>query len=159
MILASCNIISSNLFPDECLLKCQYVAYQLILQAGVYFYKAKFAFFTGHDHLAPVVDAGHLGVELILLNRTFHMDRSLNQSVTNIFEYPNIRIFLIQIYIRTFVRINILIRIYSDIRSCQFFDMNIFGHSFVSKNYSNIFVKASTLFTKPIYSHFKALKH
>ena len=69
----------------------------------------------------------------------------MDQSVTNIFKYSNIRIFSIQISIRTFVHINFLIRIYSDIRSCQFFDTNIFGHSFISKNYSNIFVKASTL--------------
>ena len=33
--------------------------------------------------------------------------------------YSNIRIFLIQIFIRIFVRIEILIRIYSDICSCQ----------------------------------------
>ena len=53
-----------------------------------------------------------------------HDDRTiemmlLDQSVTNIFEYSNIRIFSIQIFIRTFVRIN-------------FLDTNIFGYSFVS---------------------------
>ena len=51
----------------------------------------------------------------------------LKQSVTNILKYSNIRIFLIRIYIRTFVRINFLIRIYSDIRSYHFLDTNIFG--------------------------------
>ena len=48
----------------------------------------------------------------------------LNQSVTNIFEYSNIRIYWSRIYIRTFVRIN-------------FSFTNIFGHSFVS----NLFVR------------------
>ena len=46
------------------------------------------------------------------------------QSVTNIFEYSNIRIYWSRIYIRTFVRIN-------------FSFTNIFGHSFVS----NLFVR------------------
>ena len=41
------------------------------------------------------------------------------QSVTNIFEYSNIRVYWSRIYIRTFVRIN-------------FSFTNIFGHSFVS---------------------------
>ena len=53
----------------------------------------------------------------------------LIQSVTNIFEYSNIRIYLLQIFIWTFVLVN-------------FFDANIFGHSFVSnlivRIYSNI---------------------
>ena len=48
----------------------------------------------------------------------------LHQSVTNIFEYSNIRIYWSRIYIRTFVRIN-------------FSFTNIFGHSFVS----NLFVR------------------
>ena len=48
----------------------------------------------------------------------------LYQSVTNIFEYSNIRIYWWRIYIRTFVRIN-------------FSFTNIFGHSFVS----NLFVR------------------
>ena len=46
------------------------------------------------------------------------------QSVTNIFEYSNIRIYWSQIYIRTFICIN-------------FSFANIFGHSFVS----NLFVR------------------
>ena len=44
---------------------------------------------------------------------------NLDQSVTNIFEYSNIQIFLIRIFIRVFVPIIFRIRIYSDIRSCQ----------------------------------------
>ena len=48
----------------------------------------------------------------------------MNQSVTNIFEYSNIRIYWSRIYIRTFVRIN-------------FSFTNIFGHSFVL----NLFVR------------------
>ena len=60
-------------------------------------------------------------------------DGVLDQSVTNIFEYSNIRIFLIRIFIRTFVRIIFCIRIYSDIRSYRNFVTNIFGYSFVSK--------------------------
>ena len=50
--------------------------------------------------------------------------RFLHQSVTNIFEYSNIRIYWSRIYIRTFVRINVSFT-------------NIFGHSFVS----NLFVR------------------
>ena len=49
---------------------------------------------------------------------------SLAQSVTNVFEYSNIRIYWTRIYIQTFVRIN-------------FSFTNIFGHSFVS----NLFVR------------------
>ena len=49
---------------------------------------------------------------------------SPDQSVTNIFEYSNIRIYWSRIYIRTFVRI-------------KFSFTNIFGHSFVS----NLFVR------------------
>ena len=41
--------------------------------------------------------------------------------------------FSIRILIRTFVRVNKLIWIYSDIHLCNFVDTNIFGHSFVSK--------------------------
>ena len=41
--------------------------------------------------------------------------------------------FSIRILIRTFVRVNKLIWIYSDIHSCNFVDTNIFVHSFVSK--------------------------
>ena len=52
--------------------------------------------------------------------------------MTNIFEYSNIQIFLIRIFIRVFVRIIFWIRIYSDIRSRQDFYSNIFGYSFVS---------------------------
>ena len=37
-------------------------------------------------------------------------------------------------YIRIFVRVKKFIQIYSDIRSCHFHDMNIFGYSFVSKS-------------------------
>ena len=58
--------------------------------------------------------------------------------------YSNIRIFLIRIFIRTFVRIIFCIRIYSDIRSYQNFVTNIFGYSFVSKfwyEYIRIFVR------------------
>ena len=56
----------------------------------------------------------------------------LNHSVTNIFKSLNIKILSIQISIRTFVRISLLIQMYSDIRSYKFVDTNIFGHSFVS---------------------------
>ena len=38
-------------------------------------------------------------------------------------------------YIRIFIRIAFLIRIYSDIRSYRFLDINIFEYSFVSKIY------------------------
>ena len=48
--------------------------------------------------------------------------------------YLNIRIFSTRIFTRIFVRIKILIWIYSDIRSCHFLDTNIFGYSFVSKS-------------------------
>ena len=61
--------------------------------------------------------------------------RSPNQSVTNIFEYSNIRIFLIRIFIRVFVRIIFRIRIYSDIRSCQ-----LFGYEYI-----RIFVRGKIL--------------
>ena len=54
---------------------------------------------------------------------SFGFNSAPEQSVTNIFEYSNIRIFSIRIFIRTFVRIN-------------FLDTNIFGYSFVSKSYS-----------------------
>ena len=57
------------------------------------------------------------------------------QSVTNIFEYSNIRIFLIRIFIRIFVRIIFWIRIYSDIRSCQ-----LFGYEYI-----RIFVRSKIL--------------
>jgi len=50
---------------------------------------------------------------------------------TNIFVYSFVLIFCYE-YIRIFVRIKILIRIYSDIRSYLNFDTNIFGYSFVS---------------------------
>ena len=50
----------------------------------------------------------------------------LEQSVTNIFEYSNIQIYWSQIYIRTFVRINFSL-------------MNIFGHSFVSHLFVQIY--------------------
>ena len=69
----------------------------------------------------------------------------------------NIQIFLIRIFIRLFVCIKVLIRIYSDIRSCQlfgykyiriftrfnFWDTNIFGYSFIARfwyEYIRIFV-------------------
>ena len=42
-------------------------------------------------------------------------------------------------YIRIFIRIAFLIRIYSDIRSYHLFDTNIFGYSFVSFLDINIF--------------------
>ena len=49
----------------------------------------------------------------------------------------NIRIYwiicTIHISIRIFVRVKFVTRIYSDIRSCKFFDTNIFGYSVVSK--------------------------
>ena len=51
-------------------------------------------------------------------------------SVRNIRSY-HIRIIFLYEYIRIFVRIIFLIRIYSDIRSYCFFDTNIFGYSFV----------------------------
>merc|ERR1719362_2517091 len=50
----------------------------------------------------------------------------LSQSVTNIFEYSNIRIYWSRIYIRTFVRAN-------------FSFTNIFGHSFVSNLFLRIY--------------------
>ena len=58
-----------------------------------------------------------------------------HQSVTNIFEYSSIRIFLIRIYIRIFVRIIFWIQIYSDIRSCQ-----LFGYEYI-----RIFVRSKIL--------------
>ena len=58
-----------------------------------------------------------------------------DQSVTNIFEYLNIRIFFIRIFIRVFVRIIFRIRIYSDIRSCQ-----LFGYEYI-----RIFVRGKIL--------------
>ena len=60
---------------------------------------------------------------------------TLDQSVTNIFEYSNIQIFLIQIFIRVLVRIIFWIRIYSDICSCQ-----LFGYKYV-----RIFVRGKIL--------------
>ena len=45
----------------------------------------------------------------------------LGQSVTNIFEYSNIQMFVIRIFIRIFVRIIFGIQIYLDIRWCQLF--------------------------------------
>ena len=51
---------------------------------------------------------------------------SSKQSVTNIFEYSNIRIYWSRIYIRTFVRVN-------------FSFTNIFGHSFVSNMFVRIY--------------------
>ena len=45
----------------------------------------------------------------------------LGQSVTNIFEYSNIQIFLNRIFTLIFVVINFSIRIYSDIHLCQIF--------------------------------------
>ena len=48
----------------------------------------------------------------------------MDQSVTNIFEYSNIRIYWARIFIRTFIRVN-------------FVCTNIFGHSFGS----NLFVR------------------
>ena len=53
------------------------------------------------------------------------------QSVTNIFEYSYIQIFLIRIFIRVFIRIIFWIRIYSYIRLCQLFGdkyIRIFVH-------------------------------
>ena len=61
--------------------------------------------------------------------------RGLYQSVTNIFEYSNFQIFLIQIFIRTFVRIIFWIQIYSDIRSCQLLEYE----------YIRIFVRSKIL--------------
>ena len=67
-----------------------------------------------------------------------------DQSVTNIFEYSNIRIFLIRIFIRVFVRIIFRIRIYSDIRSCQ-----LFGYEYI-----RIFVRSKILIL--IYSNIRS---
>ena len=65
--------------------------------------------------------------------------------MTNIFEYSNIsdpniysdirsyQNFDTNIFVYSFVSKN-FIRIYSDIRSCHFLDTNIFGYSFVSKS-------------------------
>ena len=60
--------------------------------------------------------------------------RPLYQSVTNIFEYLNIRTFLIRIFIRIFVCITFWIQIYSDIRSCQLFEYE-YIRIFVRINY------------------------
>ena len=68
----------------------------------------------------------------------------LVQSVTNIFEYLNIRIFLIQIFIQIFVCIIFWIGIYSDIRLCQLFGykyIRIFVCSKISNEYIQIFVQ------------------
>ena len=62
---------------------------------------------------------------------------------SNIFKYFPIRIFVRIIfvsffwceYIKIFIRIVFFIRIYSDIRSYRFLDINIFKYSFVSKIY------------------------
>ena len=51
------------------------------------------------------------------------ISRFLLQSVTNLFKYSNIQIFLI---IRIFIRIIFWIGIYSDIRSCQ-----LFGYEYI----------------------------
>ena len=61
-----------------------------------------------------------------------------------IFEYSNILVtniysdirsyqFFFYEYIRTFVRVKFVLRIYSDIHLCKFVDTNIFRYSFVSK--------------------------
>ena len=53
-------------------------------------------------------------------------------------------------YIRIFIRIAFLIRIYSDIRSYHLFDTNIFGYSFVSffgYKYIRIFVRIENLYS------------
>ena len=63
------------------------------------------------------------------------MFKCSDQSVTNIFEYSNIRIFLIRIFIRIFVRIIFWIRIYSDIRLCQ-----LFGYEYI-----RIFIRSKIL--------------
>ena len=68
----------------------------------------------------------------------------LVQSVTNMFEYFDIRIFLIQIFIRIFVRIIFWIGIYSDIRLCQLFGykyIRIFVRSKILNGYIQIFVQ------------------
>ena len=49
------------------------------------------------------------------------------QSVRNIFEYSNILIYWSQIFIRTFVRVNFSIQIFSDIHLCSFF-MSIYSN-------------------------------
>ena len=59
-------------------------------------------------------------------DRHGHRLTHTHQSVTNIFEYSNIRIYWSRIYIRTFVRIN-------------FSFTNIFGHSFVSHLFVRIY--------------------
>ena len=63
-------------------------------------------------------------VDLTITITSLYVRTHTHQSVTNIFEYSNIRIYWSRIYIRTFVRIN-------------FSFTNIFGHSFVS----NLFVR------------------
>ena len=58
--------------------------------------------------------------------QTGNISRCTKQSLTNIFEYLNIWIFLIRIFIRIFVRIIFWIWIYSDICSCQ-----LFGYEYI----------------------------
>ena len=71
---------------------------------------------------------------------------ALYQSGTNKFEYSNIRILLIQIFIRIFVRIIFWIQIYSDIRLCQ-----LFGYKYI-----RIFVRSNILIR--IYSYIRSYK-
>ena len=70
----------------------------------------------------PSLQNSHVMIWLVL--------GSPNQSVTDIFEYSNIRIYLSQMYIRTFVHIDFLIQIYSDIPWYRYPDTNIFVYSF-----------------------------
>ena len=67
---------------------------------------------------------------IMILNNTYDNNVKtrilLNQSVTNIFEYSNIRIYWSRINIRTFVCVN-------------FSFTNIFGHSFVSNMFVRIY--------------------
>ena len=76
-------------------------------------------------HKGFVYDSTHSRFKryLYLTSKNLRMDIT-QQSVTNTFEYSNIRIYWSRIYIRTFVRIN-------------FSFTNIFGDSFVS----NLFVR------------------
>ena len=73
-------------------------------------------------------------------NSPLHLD----QGVANIRIFEYIRIFS-GTNIRSYhIRIIFLIRIYSDIHSYHFFDMNIFGYSFVlffGKKYIRIFIR------------------
>ena len=105
---------------------------------------------------------GQYGHLVILSIWSMWSSGHLVQSVTNISEHSNIRIFWSQIFIRTFVRI-------------KFSYTNILGHSFVSnlfvqiysairslecKNQTNIQIYSNirTIFNKNIYSNIRSSK-